>query len=136
MPDGVQVEVRGIREVNRALRQVDGHVRDLAILHKSIAAEVAPVASANAPRGPSGGLARSYKSSGTKARAAIVSRLVYAPVIEFGWPRRNIEGALPASQAVDSMAGTIERREREGIEAIIADAGLGEGIGGRVRVGG
>ena len=136
MPDGVRVEVQGLRQVNAALRKVDGHARDLTVLHKSIAAEVAPVASANAPRGPSGGLAASYKSSGTKARAAIVSRLVYAPVIEFGWPRRNIEAAEPASRAVDSMAGTIERREREGIEAIIADAGLSPGAVGPVSVGG
>jgi hypothetical protein len=70
-------------------------------------------------RRQSGDLAGSYKVRASAAKAAIASTLVYAPVQEFGWPRRNIAPSLALTGTLEAMAGTITEVYRRDIDDLV-----------------
>lgn len=91
MSTGPTVRVEGAARLRRTLRQAGDDLGSLKAAHTK-AAKIAADA-VNAPRGPSGRLASSVRSSGTKTagilRAGRAS-VPYAGPIHWGWPRRGI----------------------------------------------
>jgi len=91
---GATVEVRGVRELARTLRQAGVGLEQLKDAHAKVSQIVARGAAVRAPR-VSGALAGSVK--GTRRQSAAVvragnGRVPYAGVQNFGWPRRHIRG--------------------------------------------
>lgn len=107
MAKGPAVKVEGAREVRKALKAVDGGTRNMTNVHRAVAQSVVPAAVGRTRRGRTGALASSYKVRASAAKAAITSALVYAPIQEFGWPRRGIRESLALSGAVESERGAI-----------------------------
>ena len=89
----VITRVEGARELRRTLKAAGDDLEDLKAAHAEAAAIVEPVARAKAPRGETGRLAGSVRSSGTKTMALVragYASVPYAGVQEWGWPGRNI----------------------------------------------
>lgn len=103
-PAAVQVE--GAREVRATLRKLGQGTRDMSGVHRKVAALVIGPAQART-RHQSGDLEGSYRVRASAAKAAISSNLVYAPVQEFGWPRRGITPSLALSGALESERGAV-----------------------------
>jgi hypothetical protein len=86
------ITVEGAKQLQRALRQVEGGMADLKSAHAEAAKIVERQAEAIAPR-RSGRLAASVRSAG-QARQGIVragkAAVPYAAVIHFGYAARNI----------------------------------------------
>jgi hypothetical protein len=86
------ITVEGAKQLQRALRQVEGGMADLKSAHAEAAKIVERQAEAIAPR-RSGPLAASVRSSG-QARQGVVragkAAVPYAAVIHFGYSARNI----------------------------------------------
>jgi hypothetical protein len=116
------IRVEGARETRKALRQVGADLRDLTKVHRRIADLVAPVARANVPNTSgrsTGRLAEAIRPRATQTRASISAQLVYAPVIEFGWPGRGIPPALYIGHAMIDTAGEVMDLYREGIAEVL-----------------
>jgi hypothetical protein len=97
-------------------------LKDLSALHKQLAGMVAERMAAIAPR-DSGELAGSIRASGTRTAARARSRLIYAPIIHYGWPERGIEAQPFGDQARASLAGQISSTYEAGIAKIVDKAG-------------
>ena len=86
------ITVEGAKQLQRALRQVEGGTTDLKAVHAEAAQIVAKQAELITPR-RSGRLMESVRSAG-QARQGIVragrAKVPYAGVIHFGWAKRNI----------------------------------------------
>jgi hypothetical protein len=99
--------------------------RAFAVAHGEKGVGEAAIIVSNASKliGPdqTGSLSASYRPSVTKTRSAVYTPLIYAPVIEYGWPAHNIEPQkrigtaffdhLPEVEA--AMLGAIERAHVE-----------------------
>ena len=115
------IRVEGGPELRRSLKQLGVDLRDLSALHKKIAADVCQVVEGTAPR-TTGRLAGSFRPSGTRTMARARSSLVYAPVIEYGWPRHNIEGQKYAERALASSAPKVKQEYSQGIDKLLRKA--------------
>lgn len=86
------VQVDGVRELRRTLRQAGDDLADMKAANQAAADIAAAAAKSRAPR-RSGALAGDIRASGTKT-AGIVragrARLPYAGPIHWGWPAHNI----------------------------------------------
>lgn len=116
------VKVEGVREVNRALRKVGAGTKEMSALHRRIAQSVAPEVSAEfmaRTAAPTGKLAASMRPRASARKASVASTLVYAPIIEYGWPARG-QPATGAGAAVLARraAGIVEDYGHE-VTAII-----------------
>jgi hypothetical protein len=100
------VQVEGAREVRSTLRKLGAGTRDMTGVHRKVAALVLPVA-ASRSRHLTGALAGSYRVKASAAKAQVGSALVYAPVQEFGWPRRAITPSHALEGAVEELRPTI-----------------------------
>jgi hypothetical protein len=78
----------------------------MSAVHRKVAAMVIGPA-AGRTRRLTGDLAGSYRVKVSAAKAQVSSRLVYAPVQEFGWPSRGITASLALTGTVEDMRGTI-----------------------------
>lgn len=111
------VQVEGVREVNRALRKVGAGTKEMSGLHRTIARGVAPEVSAEfmaQTTAPTGRLAGSLRPRATARKASIVSTLVYAPIIEYGWPARGYTGTSAAAEVLERRkAGIVADYSRE-----------------------
>lgn len=111
------VSVEGVREVNRALRKVGAGTKEMSGLHRTIARAVAPEVSAEfmaRTSAPTGKLAASMRPRATARKASVVSTLVYAPIIEYGWPARGIAATGSAAAVLERRAaGIVEQYSRE-----------------------
>jgi hypothetical protein len=103
------ITVEGAKQLQRALRQVEGGMADLKVAHAEAAKIVERQAEAIAPR-RSGRLAASVRSSG-QARQGIVRAgkavVPYAGVIHFGWAARNIAPQPYLYNALDARRGEV-----------------------------
>jgi hypothetical protein len=121
--DQYAVKVEGAREVRAALRKLEADMTDLTALHRGIAELVLPAAVALVPntsgRG-TGALAASLRPRGTRTRATIGSRLVYAPIVHFGWPARSRPASPYIQAAIEANATAILDRYERGMAAILA----------------
>lgn len=104
---GPAVKVEGGREVRATLRKLGAGARDMSKVNRKAAAMVLGPAQ-GATRRRSGALAGSYRIRASAAKASIASGLVYAPIQEFGWPRRGITPSNALVGALDAMAPSIE----------------------------
>ena len=86
-----RLELLGGKELRASLKAAGDDLADLKAAHAAAAAIIAAAAKGMAPR-RTGRLATSIRGSGSKAEAIVQAGVVYAGVIEFGWPRRNIPG--------------------------------------------
>jgi hypothetical protein len=119
--EGLGVEIKGGPELRRALHQLDVDLKDLSKLHREIARIVAAAARAEAPI-ESGQLEASLRPSGTQRAARVVSRLIYAPVIHYGWPAHNIEANRFGDRALARTSTPVLARYREGIDQLLRKA--------------
>ena len=116
------VSVQGVREVNRALRKVGAGTKEMSALHRTIARGVAPEVSAEFTArtvAPTGRLAASMRPRATARKASVVSTLVYAPIIEYGWPARGIEPTGSAAAVLERRAAGIVELYSHEVSAII-----------------
>lgn len=110
------------------LKGIEGGLSDLSALHREIAAMIAPRVAAEAPSGPprperksnpGPKLRESFRPSGTRTKARVVSRTVYANPIHWGWPAHNIEANRFGERAVKAMEGPIRAKYDSGIQSLI-----------------
>lgn len=99
-----EIKIEGAKQLQRALRQVEGGTASLKDAHLAGAKIVEREAVWIAPR-RSGVLAGDVRSSG-QVRQGVVragrASVLYAGVIHFGWPKRNIAPQPYLYDAVDS----------------------------------
>ena len=110
----VDLAVHGGPELDAALNGMKRDLSDMRALNMTIAGDLARAVAALAPK-VSGALAGSCRPSATPNRAKVVSDLIYAPVIQHGWPAHNIEGQHFGERALTQMAGTIQKKYDDGL---------------------
>lgn len=100
------VKVTGVREVQKALKQLGAEAADLKSAHLAVSSLLVPGIGQRTPR-RSGALAASWQAGATKTRARITTPLRYGGVIEYGWPKRGIEPARMVRDTVDASHSEI-----------------------------
>ncbi|HKE75222.1 MAG TPA: hypothetical protein VKB57_16490 [Acidimicrobiales bacterium] len=95
----VKITVEGADRLARTLQKAADDLADWTPVHGKVARMIA---AATQPPSRSGALKASIRGTGTATEAVVGSSLVYAPVIEFGWPRRNIRPRRFLTSAFDS----------------------------------
>jgi len=117
----------GLREFQRALRQIDPDLRkELREVQKEAAQIVAVTAAARAPR-RTGRLAGSIRATATQKAGSVRAggaRLPYAGPIHFGWRARNIRPQPFIYDALDARREQVVRKFESGIESLFRKAGL------------
>lgn len=107
------VRVSGVREVQRAMKELDADVADLKRAHLAVSSALVPGIASRTPR-RTGELAASWAAGATKTRARMTSSKPYAGVIEYGWSARGIEPARMVRDTVGaSSAEILATYERE-----------------------
>ena len=103
------IQIEGGAKLRRAFRDAEAGMEDLKDLHKSLADDVAGTAKTKVPV-RTGRLQRSIRGSGTKTAARVragnnrksgATAVPYAPVIHFGFGRRNIKPQPYLYEALD-----------------------------------
>lgn len=110
------LKVEGAKDLQRALRKVEGGSADLKATHAA-AARIVETAAKPLARRKSGAMANSIRSTG-QARQGVVragfARVPYAGVQHFGWAARNITPNPFLYDALDDRSGeVIEEYERQ-----------------------
>lgn len=121
MPAGPAVQVKGAKELRRALKHMDADVKDLRDINLAAARVVADRAEVIVPK-RSGRLRGSIKPTATKSRGNVVSgsRMVpYAGPIHFGWPARNIEPQPFLYDALDDRRNQVVEKYESEIERLV-----------------
>lgn len=120
------IRVTGGRELQRALRQVEGGTDDLKSTHAEGADVVAGRAREIVPR-RTGATAGTIRSSG-QARQGVVraggARHPGVPPTHFGWPARNISPQLYLYDALDERRGQVIGIYENAVGALIQRHGL------------
>lgn len=113
------IEVEGIRELVRELKQFEDGTKDLKALHTRAAALVKK--GARPPR-RSGRLAATLRSSG-QARTGIVragrASVPYAAVIHWGWKKRGIRANPYLSDSLEKNEAKVFNLYREGLADLV-----------------
>jgi hypothetical protein len=117
----LHVEVVGEAGIDRALAGLGEEIRELGKPARAGAELVARTAAGYGPN-VDGRLSSSYRALGSKYSGRIVSKLVYAPVIEFGWPSRGIAGQLRVYRALEANTPAIMALFEENIREKLANA--------------
>jgi hypothetical protein len=124
--DAVAVRVEGARELRRELRALGADLGELTAANRRIAELVVPRARAMSPntsgRG-TGRLAESIAARATRTQARISSRLVYAPVIEYGWPAHGIEPTQFVQRAIEESRDAVVAAYQDELGRIIEKHG-------------
>tara|TARA_R110000782_G_C14483646_1_gene376358 strand:+ start:138 stop:518 length:381 start_codon:yes stop_codon:yes gene_type:complete len=120
------ITVEGAKQLQRALRQVEGGMADLKGAHAEAAKIVEVKAERIAPK-RSGALAASVRSSG-QARQGIVrsgkAKVPYAGVIHFGWAARSISPQPFLYDALDDRRGEVIAVYDDRVNKLIKKHGL------------
>ena len=87
---GLWVEVKGVSAFTHAMGDMAQSLGDWTEVHARTARVVASAARASAPR-KTGRLAGSITPRPSRFKAGIVSALVYAPPVHWGWPAHHVE---------------------------------------------
>jgi hypothetical protein len=126
---GFRVRVTGINELARSMRQLGAHFDDLNDAFSTIARQGARLASEFAPV-RTGRLAKGLRGTKTQKNKAVVRVALksvneYAGVINYGWPKRNIQ-ASEFMQKADAalLPYALDLIERDA-RAAIRSRGLG-----------
>jgi hypothetical protein len=118
--------ITGAKELIRDLKSLGVSVEDLKAPFNAVADKAAHLAASYAPK-RTGRLATSVKGSRTKNRASVRAgskRVPYAGAINYGWPRRNIQGAHFMQRASDAMLPIAEKEIRAELDKLIRDRNL------------
>jgi hypothetical protein len=118
MPDGARVTVEGDETLRRTLATAQDELENLD--QSESARLVQQRAAANAPK-VSGRLARSVvaKDLGHGA-VAVLSELIYAPVIHFGWAAHHISPQPFLTTALDDSAPIVEANSMRAANRILS----------------
>jgi len=104
------VKVEGLKELNKALRNLPkGFRKEQAAIHKKTAEPVASAAARIVPR-RSGRLAASIRAQGTQRAGRVAAgkkSVPYAGPIHWGWPARNIKPQPFLTDALASKQETV-----------------------------
>ena len=115
------IEVTGIRELNKALRNVGDDFEHLKDPNKLLGHLVASRATALVPV-RSGKLQSYIKTNPAKNKVTISAgraSVPYAGVIEYGWGKRGIRARPYLNKAVNEKKGEIKKKYEENIKNII-----------------
>src|SRR5690349_23048649 len=115
------VQVRGAKELRKALKDMGGDLKDLTRLHKRAADKVAHKARELVPI-QSGTLAKSIKSKATRSSGRVLAggRLIpYAGVIHYGWPAHNINAQPFLTDALEQERADVIGVYEVGIEDMV-----------------
>lgn len=119
----VSMELRGVRELSRALRAAGGDLDDLKTTNRQAADVVTPVAARLAPK-RTGRLAATIRAGATR-RAGVVragkKAVPYAGVINYGWPTRNIRARLFMNRAAKQTEPQWTQIYNQAVQKIIDD---------------
>ena len=121
MPGQPAVQVKGAKELRRALKHMDADVKDLRDINLAAARVVSDRADDLAPK-RTGRLSRSVRATATKSRGNVVagSRMVpYAGPIHFGWRARNIEPQPFLYDALDDRREQVADRYEAEVERLV-----------------
>ena len=103
----MSVTVHGADRLARTLNDAARKVKAMAAANRDVAAGIRNAAH---PPVRSGRLASSLTATGTDTEATVSSGLVYAPVIEHGWARHNIEATNFLAQAETARRAETTKR--------------------------
>lgn len=120
------VQVEGLNKVVRGLVKAGADVEDLKDTFAGIADRATQYASSFAPV-KSGALRNTIRGNRAKNKAVVTagkSRVKYAGVQNYGWPRRNIQPSLFMQKADAKIAPEALRLLDAGVENAIRKAGL------------
>ena len=115
------IEVKGLKELNRALLNVGDDLSDLKNANEALGKIVADRAAALVPV-RTGKLKKTIKAvrSDKKVRIAAGSASVrYAPIIEFGWGKRNIRPQSYLYKAAGQLREEIKTKFEDNIKELI-----------------
>jgi hypothetical protein len=99
---GASVTIDGLSRLRRDLRRAGSDMADLKAANRQVGSLILPEASARAPKGATGKLASSGRTSGRVAGVSLLfggAAVPYAGPIHWGWPRRRIEAQPFAADA-------------------------------------
>lgn len=121
---GPSVRIEGFKELRRDLRQVDRSLNRT--VSQGLREAMTPTAAKAAALAPhrTGRLARSLKPFATAKGAGVRSRLPYAPVIHWGWPKHHIKPSLFVTKAVKSEEETIVDRVGQAFDELASRSGF------------
>ena len=120
------VKVAGLKELVRDLEKTGVQVADLRAAFTGIAAEARSLAVGFAPR-RSGKLAGSIRGSAAKNYATVSAggaKAPYAAPINYGWPRRNIQGAGFMQKADAAMRPRVLRDLVTAVDKLLREKDL------------
>lgn len=118
-----RVKVRGVEDVQRALRELEASSEDLRAVHTTVVAGILPGVSSRTPV-RSGALSGSWTAGATKTRGRILSSKRYAGPIEYGWPGHGIEPARMVGETIEAERSAIVDRYGDALEDLGKRAGL------------
>lgn len=121
------VRVEGLSVLVRQLESLGVSVADLKDTMGQISVEAAELARGFAPV-RSGALRASIRGNRAKGRATVTAgnrRVVYASVIEWGWPARHITPAGYMQRTQNVIGSRAPVTLQKGIDRLIRQAGLG-----------
>jgi hypothetical protein len=118
------VKVTGVREVQRALKELGAEAADLKAAHLAVSSSLVPGIAQKTPR-RTGALAASWQAGATKTRARLTTPLRYGGVIEYGWPKRGIEPARMIRDTIDASHAEILALYSDELEKLGKAQGFG-----------
>ena len=121
MPESSSVVVHGGPELARALDGAKRDLKDMGPVNRRAADVVAKAIAAAAPR-VTGALAGSFRASSTGDRATVESDLIYAPVINNGWPAHGIDAQHYAEDGLERSTAAVEKTYSDGVDQICKKA--------------
>jgi len=115
------IEVKGINELNRALLGLGDDLSDLKDANEALSKIVANRATALVPvrSGKLKGTIKSVRSPKKVQIAAGSSTVPYAPIIEFGWGKRNIKPQSYLYRAANELRAEIKEKFTNNISDLI-----------------
>lgn len=120
------VRVEGLNRLVREMSALGVDITDLKGLFGDLAAKGARLAASFAPR-RSGALAASVRGNKAKNKAVVKAgsaKVRYAPVQNYGWPRRGVKASLFMQRADDVLTPEALRGLDSELTRLIAARGL------------
>lgn len=119
--------ITGLRQAVRDLEALGVEVADLKVVMGAIASKAADVMQPFIPEGPTGRLRKSARGNKAKGKALVTvgtARIDYAPVINYGSPKRGIKPADFKGKTDRVMEDLAPRMLDDGITALLTERGL------------
>jgi hypothetical protein len=114
----VTVKVEGARQMRAALKKSGADMKDLTSVHRDVGQVVMQAARVPVRTGK---LAGSLKSSPTRTKARVTSRLPYAAPIHWGSPKRNLAPQPFISHAAVGTEDTWVELYRKRMDELMAN---------------